>query len=553
MKSAPAPGQTPEDVASMNKPKDWPKAGQCLRVPQVVFISIFPDPTVFSNSIDTRYDYANSLWNYPTPRFPGMQTNFQALPWANFGLGRSLLFGAGNPGWHNIGGSPKHVNYFVEFFDTAYNGKQWPATTVPIRYESGSAQNPEPSYYANMLAIANQVKQKIEASRPGKTFVQIQPWVPPQWQWQDSPFQETFPVMELHPGQNFNVISPLFEGILPNAGTLAFGGWSSSFIQTSAIAKYSGITPPQEIWYKLLDQKKYTLPWVDFSLPNNQIPWNYSGPAELMIPNPFQAKSSTFFGCDFLHIYIGYRAWTHGRQLDDSLWMGNLHLNDVEAIYDGSSINDCATAAALGFETTTAKFGQSTGDILNIMWQNQNAYRGHRTMVFGMPTGLGWGNSIRYVDPRFFEQNKYFYGAELHGGLNPNLYQPSFFNSGDPDFFIEGLLPVFVPPDHIEVDFDYLIEERYPPNNSYTVNHGFYNPLSPLEMYQQAAAKMKMFWSELRAQYGDAFWRANFALRNSQPAQFSYASNNVSYEGTANGLDATTLEQIIENHYGFTV
>lgn len=550
----PGPGQTPGDVSSLGPCRDWPKKGQLLRVPQVVFISIMPDPTVYSEQMDVRQDYANSVWNYPTPIIPGVQTNMQALPWANFGIGRSFSYGIGNVGWHGIQ-PPLGQRYFPEVFDVAYNGKEWPKQTVPIRYEVGKVSNPEPAYYQKMVAVANEVKRVIEKTRKGKTFVSVLPYCPQTLSWQDSDFQEGFPHLKLNPHANWNVISPLLEGIVPGAGTLAFGGWNDVFTEVLVITKINKPTPPQEIWYKHLPLDKYKLPWVDWSDPANQIPWDYTGPGELMVAQPFP-KNRAFFGPNFLHIYIGYRSWMHGPQLTDNLWLGNLTVADVEALWAGHSLTDVAAASANGFETSLLKSQFSTADYLRTMQFSNKYYRNHRTMVFGFPSNLGWSNSIKYQDPREFEQFKYFFGGVLHGGLNPNIYQPSFFNGYDPDVFIEGGFDLIQEITGIHVPFDYPIEIRWPFNSQiYNGVSGKFGPYTFLQFLKAATEKMQMYWGPMRTAMGDAHWRAQFdqinGAKNNVDNGMTYGQNGVTYEGTAEGLDVNSMIGIISKFFKF--
>src|SRR6202023_906586 len=116
---------TPAQVQVAGPPKDWSPKNYCLRVPQVVFISIVPDVTIFADQMSIRSDYPNPVWGSPEPlSLTPVQTDFLAVPWTNYGVGRSLSGGITNVGWHGLGtpgfpGRPRF--YFNNSFDMRYN------------------------------------------------------------------------------------------------------------------------------------------------------------------------------------------------------------------------------------------------------------------------------------------------------------------------------------------------------------------------------------------------------------------------------------------------
>lgn len=545
---APGPGQNPEDVANLKPVKDWPPAGYAQRVPQAVFISVVPDVFQMFDTASVRTDFRSTTWRYPNGGFGRVQSNFEAVPYANFGIGQSFDGGIAGTGFGSL--APGNLpQLFPEVFDVVYNTSQ--PDRIPVRYNFGSVHGPEPAWYRNTLAMAYAVKAKIEKARKGLTFVSVIPWSPPNLAWGTTEFQENWPIEILHPGQNINI------NALTDEPTWADAFQASKFGQ--AINAPQGLPPDR--WFTItagptggilnpgpfLQPPIYDLNFVDWGRSDNQIGFSYQGPSELLWPTPFP-KHSPFFGCDVLHIHIGHRGYANGPSVPDLL-LSTLAVGDVEGIAAGHSIDDCAASSVNGFEQHLAsRAPYATQDILNDMKAWQHNYRGHTTQIYGPPLNTGWSNDLAFRDISTLEQYWYWSGGVVHGGMNPNLINPSFFNYGHPDERILGEITLMFPNNDVGLPMDYPIEERFPTWGYYNHPSGNLGPYSLLEWIQLATNKMKMYYSPLRTAWADSWWRAQF-----RKFEEGYATAGVTYHGPSDGLTQEVVIDAIAARFGFSL
>lgn len=552
VKCAPAPGQNPEEIQQLSRAKDWPKAGTPIKVPQVVIISIMPDVSVYTPyPIDVRTNYRNSIWFYPPGFLQNIQSNLTVLPQAAYGIGgRSLNLGDAFFGF--VDGTGQSTN-FPELFDTTYKGS-WPGQQVPVRYDYGQALNPEPNYYQQMLLVANAVKAQIEHDRSNLTYVQVVPWTPPVFTWDDSQYTEELPTLDLSPGGNLNLVAEGFVAFgIGSAGELAWGGWNDPFesfqLQTRPEVQ-NPVTPPQTPWAEGKLRSPFNLGYVNLDRSENKMQFNFAGPSELLFPNAVPTDIP-FFGANVLHIYIGYRSFITGQRLGaHNVYQGTLGINETQNMmkgeFTGGVAGNVAAAGVVGMEALINN--QTAGGHYVRAANARQFYRSHNTMVFSFPRNLGWSNTLTFKDPRQFEQFKYFYGATLEGGLAGPLWQPSFFNGGDPDYYITGshVAEELIGIDLIGVPFWYPITERVPNNHFYTdtaVKWGSAQK-SYMEYLAFVTAQMGLYYSDARTQYGDDFWRKSFDFYGS-----FFTNAGLSYQGDATGLDQTTLVNLIKNYF----
>lgn len=525
IRTFPGPGQTPEAIKTKVPPTQWLKPNTYLKLPQVVIISIMPDWTLLCDELDIRTDYQGPWWGYPFSN--DMQPNKVAYPHGFYGIGEAFD-GPGVPGYSNL--NPQLV-YFPEMFDVTIDRDTWPHTpkVVPSRYKLGIVQMPELATYLSLIEAANAAKKIIEAARPQRTFVTVAPWIPQGYSYLTTNYTDQQPVWKLNPHGNVN--GP--------------GKWPDAYSAVQ-LGEFGHIQAPTTDWREAEKPDSYDLKYVDWTDPNNQ-GYNFQGPTELLFPFPLNdfAEGHAFVGCDVYHIYIGYRAFFNGPNLINN-HAGILKPYEMESLFYRGDINEVAAASVDGFDQNAVG---NYMDYINNAIQCQKMYPRHQTDIYAFPQS-DWGTPFNPIDVRNFEQFYYWFGGTLVNGLNPNLYQPSIFNAGQPDYTIEGVYNLIKTEENIIVPFWYPIEQRKPPMTTYIVADGHYGSRNLLQMLSDSMTKMNTYLSSTRTDYGAAFWTATSSKWLTQ-----WKKINVNYKGQASvaQMSGSGLANIIANHYNFSL